>query len=358
MVRIARHADITSLARQIAGLETAEGLDPWRSRVRALARAVTFLENDPDLAAPLLSHPAFDAHQDAKLQAKHPPARIIGLTGLPGAGKSTLTNLLTQEYRRRGLKVAVFAVDPSSSLSGGAILGDRIRMQEHFRDEGVFIRSMGSRGALGGVARATRGAIRLATLLGFDLVLVETVGIGQSESEITDLADTTALVLMPNSGDEIQLMKAGVLQLADIFVVNKCDLSDASRMLAELADNAHIATAGQAGAWTPPAIGLSALRGEGLFALTDAIDAHARWEGDASSLGQKTRIARARREVMQALLHLVEGRMREAVAQLPDALCEEVLNGRMPAMRIASDLLHSGTQDISGHERPDHKGKP
>lgn len=242
----------------------------WTQQIRGLSKAITLIENDPTLSENFLSYLEQKAIKKKDLNQNH----IIGITGLPGAGKSTLTNLLIKELRAQNKSVCILAVDPSSNLSGGAILGDRIRMQDHFRDNRVFIRSMGARGTLGGVAQATQTAIKFAQLIQFDIILIETVGVGQSESEIINIANTTILVLMPNSGDEIQLMKSGIIQLAHIYVINKCDLSDTTWMEQELRENV---SAKNPQDWNPPVLKTSALKYEGIPELVQTIFAHERF---------------------------------------------------------------------------------
>lgn len=182
--------------------------------IRALARGITTIENDTPEKLEML--------RDVFSLNRH--AHYIGITGSPGAGKSSLVNRLITTIRKEGKTVAVIAVDPTSPFSGGALLGDRIRMNEHFTDDGVFIRSMATRGSLGGLARATKDSIRLCDAFGFDCIIVETVGVGQSELDIMKIADTTAVVLTPNSGDVLQIFKAGIMEIADLFVINKADL--------------------------------------------------------------------------------------------------------------------------------------
>lgn len=332
---IHRTVDAKKLAQQLTGELLVEGMDdPWRSKVRALSKAITFVENDPLLAMNIFGT-AQMGHQAAD-------SRVIGLTGLPGSGKSSLTNLIVRSLRKSGKTVAVLAVDPSSPLSGGAVLGDRVRMQEHFRDPGVFIRSMGSRGALGGVARSTRSAVRLAGLLGFDRIIVETVGIGQSESEIVELADTTVLVLMPNSGDEVQLMKAGVLQLADLFVINKADLADPARMINEIHENT---ATNDPDAWMPRVLATSAANNEGVDQLIEAIEQHAAFE-KTHPKGFELRKERAIREILRALHSVIDSDFMEAISSLPPGKLRDVVEGKRPALAIAHELAKKFTRNL------------
>ncbi|MEC5424438.1 methylmalonyl Co-A mutase-associated GTPase MeaB [Virgibacillus sp. C22-A2] len=192
--------------------------------VRALARAITMVEND---------HPEkLDLMSDVFSLKKH--ALYVGITGSPGAGKSSLVNRLITYIRDEGKTVAVIAVDPTSPFSGGALLGDRVRMNQHFTDDGVYIRSMATRGSLGGLARATKDAIRICDAYGFDVIIVETVGVGQSELDIMKIVDTTAVVLTPNSGDVLQIFKAGIMEIADLFIINKADLHGVGKLKALL----------------------------------------------------------------------------------------------------------------------------
>ena len=198
--------------------------------VRALARAISMVENDHPDKLQLLSD-VFSLEKNAT---------YVGLTGSPGAGKSSLVNRLISEVRKEGKTVAVIAVDPTSPFSGGALLGDRVRMNEHFTDDGVYIRSMATRGSLGGLARATKDAVRICDAYGFDVVIVETVGVGQSELDIMKIVDTTAVVLTPNSGDVLQIFKAGIMEIADLFVINKADLDGVGKLKRLLRELVHI----------------------------------------------------------------------------------------------------------------------
>lgn len=204
-------------------------------------------------------------------------ARIIGMTGSPGVGKSTLVNAFASELRRRDRRVGVVAVDPSSPFTGGALLGDRVRMQGHHDDEGVFIRSMAARGHLGGIAFATPQAILVLDAAGFDDVIIETVGVGQSEVEVASTADTTIVCVAPGMGDSIQAAKAGILEVADIFVINKADHGGAGKTESELRtmlELGHATGADADGEWWPPIIRTVAVRPEGVDELADAIDDH------------------------------------------------------------------------------------
>ncbi|MFZ3578565.1 methylmalonyl Co-A mutase-associated GTPase MeaB [Virgibacillus sp. DJP39] len=194
------------------------------SDIRALAKAITMVENDHPEKLTLMRE-VFSMEKNA---------HFIGITGPPGAGKSSLVNRLITQIRSEGKTVAIIAVDPTSPFSGGALLGDRVRMNEHFTDDGVYIRSMATRGSLGGLARATKDALRICDAYGFDVVIVETVGVGQSELDIMKVVDTTALVLTPNSGDVLQIFKAGIMEIADLFVINKGDLPGYGKLKALL----------------------------------------------------------------------------------------------------------------------------
>ena len=260
--------------------------------VRALARAISLVEDRDPQATALV----------ATLQAHTGRAHLVGLTGPPGSGKSTLADGLVRVIRGNGQTVGVIAVDPTSPFSGGAVLGDRVRMARHTLDRGVFIRSMGARGHLGGLAAATREAIHLLDASGRDVVLIETVGVGQSELEVSTISDTTVLVMMPEAGDAVQSLKAGVMEIADIFVVNKSDLGGAERTRRLIQD--AMALAGQPG-WQPPVLLAAAAREEGLDQLWDAIRKHRAHLQDSGQLA-----ARRRRRLKQEVIALVAERAR------------------------------------------------
>lgn len=233
---------------------------------RALARLLTQVENDTPAGREALR----------ALFGASGRAQIVGVTGPPGAGKSTLVNGLIGHWRGGGATVAVVAIDPSSSLSGGATLGDRVRMMETWADEGVFIRSMATRGALGGLSATTRGVVWLLDAFGFDLIVIETVGVGQDEIEVARVARTVLLLQVPGLGDEIQAIKAGVLEIADILVVNKADRPGAGELKRELAMMLSLGGHGEGGDWRVPIRDTVAPRGEGIAALAESIAAHER----------------------------------------------------------------------------------
>ncbi|HKD76462.1 MAG TPA: methylmalonyl Co-A mutase-associated GTPase MeaB, partial [Ktedonobacterales bacterium] len=231
---------------------------------RALARLVTLIENGAPESRAVL----------AALHARGGHAHIVGVTGSPGAGKSTLVAQLAREWRRRGARVAIIAVDPTSPFSGGAILGDRIRMQDLAGDPDVYIRSMASRGSVGGLAAATRDVTRALDAAGFDDIIVETVGAGQAEVEIVRAAQSIVVVTVPGMGDDIQALKAGILEIADIFCVNKADRPDADRAASELRMLLSLAPKGDANEWRPPILKTIATTGAGVSDLADALDRH------------------------------------------------------------------------------------
>ena len=258
-------------------------------------------------------------------------ATTIGVTGPPGVGKSTLSSALVKIVRAAGKSVGVVSVDPSSPFSHGAILGDRIRLNEHFTDSGVFIRSMASRGHLGGLAGATGDAVAFMDAFGLDVVLIETVGVGQSEIEIAELADTTIVVLQPGSGDSVQLLKAGILEIADVFVVNKADHPMALQLKREIRSMMEmLAFAG----WVPRLVATKAQQGEGVEELWQAILAHEDYLRASGDLAERRRAAfahRVRALVMGALEGRVDRRIEERIAAL-DSATED-------PYRVAAELL-------------------
>jgi LAO/AO transport system kinase len=229
--------------------------------------------------------------------------RRTGITGPPGAGKSTLTNELTGLQRAAGRTVGILAVDPSSPFSGGALLGDRIRMEERTSDPGVFIRSMASRGSHGGLARAAIDACDVMDAFGYEELLVETVGVGQAEFDVMEAVDTVVVVLCPGAGDGIQAMKAGLLEVADVLVVNKADVAGAERLLTDLEDAVALRRRAE-GAWEPPVVACSAGRGEGVEGVWEAVEHHRRWlaeDGRLRARRARLRIAQVRGAVAEGL---------------------------------------------------------
>jgi LAO/AO transport system kinase len=243
-------------------------------------------------------------------------ALTVGLTGPPGVGKSTLSGALIAHVRAQGKTVGVISVDPSSPFSHGALLGDRIRLLEHFTDPDVFIRSMASRGHLGGLSGATADAVSLMDAFGKDVVLIETVGVGQSEIEIAEVADTTLVALQPGSGDSVQVLKAGVLEIADVFVVNKSDHPMALQLQREIRSMMEMLNYD---GWVPALVSTQAVEGKGVDKLWDAIVAHDAWLRETGALHAKRRSAFAHR-VRQLALGTLEGRIEDAIAQLGDDL--------------------------------------
>ena len=280
--------------------------------VRALARAIRMVED---------GDPAIDSVV-RELRTRSGSARLVGVTGPPGSGKSTLSDQLIARWRRDGHRVGVIAVDPSSPFSGGAILGDRVRMQRHATDSGVFIRSMAARGHLGGLASASREAVLLLDAAGRDRNLIETVGVGQSELEVMQLADTVLVVTTPASGDSVQISKAGILEIADIFVVNKADLPGAPKVYRELKDLVRQTKAHAA--WAPPVIQVSARDGTGVDELVDAIDGQSEWIAASGELERRRR-ERVRAEVEAIVVERAARRVRAALddPSLRDALATE-----------------------------------
>lgn len=260
-----------------------------RGNPRAAARLMTLVENGQPEAIPILKG----------LFPHTGKAHVIGVTGPPGSGKSTLTDRMTAELRRREKSVGIVAIDPSSAFSGGAILADRIRMQRHSLDEGVFIRSMATRGHLGGLARATNDVVDVLDAMGKDYVLIETVGVGQDEIEVVRAAHTTLVVAVPGLGDEIQAIKAGIMEIGDLFVVNKADRDGADRTAMEIETMLRLGGAEED--WEPPVLKSVASRGEGIPELLDAVMRHERFLKEAGR-GRDKRRTRSQ-AVFWGLLH-------------------------------------------------------
>jgi LAO/AO transport system kinase len=299
---------------------------------RALARAITLVESD-DPAGWQLVHDVYP---------RTGRAAIVGLTGAPGAGKSTLIGALTRLRRQAGREVAVLSIDPSSPFSHGALLGDRIRLTEHFLDPGVFIRSMANRGALGGLSEAALQAALLMDAAGKDDVFLETVGVGQAEVDIIDHADTVVLVLMPGSGDSIQALKAGIMEIPDVIVVNKADHPLTDTMIREIRGVLSLAPADPA-AWRVPIVKTEAVRGEGVAELVERLDAH-RAHIEAEGTLSERRRRNLRNEVIgisaARLRRRLEARLDEdaSFAELLDEVVARRLDPASAATRILEEL--------------------
>ena len=263
---------------------------------------------------------------------------VIGITGPPGAGKSTLIGSMITLLREKGLTVGVLAIDPTSPFSGGAILGDRIRMNRHATDEGIFLRSMANRGNVGGLSQYTRNALRVLDVAGFDIVFIETVGVGQSELSISHLADTVLVVLHPGAGDMIQVTKSGVMEIADIYVVNKADQIGASRLVAELED--HLEIAKTHSQWLPSVVAASSQLNQGMELLWDAIQKHHRFLTESGNL-EKQRSLNLLQEMKEELQNLFE---QKSQALLKQAYVQEMLftlqKGELSIQEVTTQLAN------------------
>jgi LAO/AO transport system kinase len=325
-------ADAAGLSVDVVGL-----VDQARQgRPRAVARLITLVED---------AHPALRAVMAAL--ARYPGrAAVIGLTGPPGVGKSTTTSALIGSFRRRGQRVGVLAVDPSSPFSGGALLGDRIRMQDHGLDGEVFIRSMATRGHLGGLARSTPQALRVLDAAGCDVVLIETVGVGQSEIEVAALADTTVVLLAPGMGDGVQAAKAGILEVGDVFVVNKADRDGAAATARDLRQMISHGQRREPGGWRPPVVQTVAAAGTGIEAVVEALDGHRSWliARDRPGPASDGLAGRRRRRAAAEIEAITLAELRSRIGYLRpgrrlDDLAEDVVGGRTDPYTAADTLL-------------------
>jgi LAO/AO transport system kinase len=295
---------------------------------RAVARLISLVEDE----SPLLREVT------AALAPHTGRARIVGITGSPGVGKSTSTSALVSELRTAGQRVGVLAVDPSSPFSGGALLGDRVRMQEHALDRDVYIRSMASRGHLGGLAWSTPQAIRVLDAAGCDVVLIETVGVGQSEVEIAGLADTTLVLLAPGMGDGIQAAKAGILEIGDVYVINKADRDGADTLRRDLRSMLALAERAE-GEWRPPIVKTVASRGEGLDEIVTEIDRHHAWLESSGQLSVR-RTRRARDEIEAIAVTALRARWGDVHGRSElDDLAQQVAAGESDPYAAAETLL-------------------
>jgi len=266
-------------------------------------------------------------------------AHVVGITGVPGSGKSTMVSVLAQRLRAAGHKIGIIAVDPSSPYSGGSIMGDRIRMSDLITDPGIFIRSMATRGAVGGLARATLDAVDVLDVAGYHYVVIETVGVGQDEVEIAHASHTTLVVSAPGLGDEIQAIKAGVLEIADIHVVSKADRSDAARTVADLKNMLHLAISLDAGkAWHPPVIPLSSVKREGFDELIAALDQHKVFL-DGSDAGHRRIRQIAEFRALKTAEELLRQRFRASSAARLPAVASRLASREISPYAAGEELL-------------------
>ncbi|MTB72240.1 methylmalonyl Co-A mutase-associated GTPase MeaB [Arsenicicoccus sp. MKL-02] len=315
---MSRQVDIPSLVEQARA-----------GRPRAVARLISMVED---------AHPALREVM-AALAPHTGHAHVIGVTGSPGVGKSTSTNALVTALRQRDLRVGVLAVDPSSPFSGGALLGDRIRMSDHVLDPQVYIRSMASRGHLGGLSWTTPQALRVLDAAGCDVVLVETVGVGQSEVEVVGLADTTIVLLAPGMGDGIQAAKAGILEIGDVFVVNKADRDGADNTVRDIRHMISLGDRTEAGLWRPPVLKTVAHRHEGVDEVVEAFDKHVAWMTDRGVLRQR-RLKRATDEIESIVIKNLRERMGDLRGDHGmEALAAAVVDGRSDPYAAADQVI-------------------
>jgi len=310
--------------------------DAREGRSRAVARLISLVEDGhpalPEVMAALARH------------AGH--AHVVGLTGSPGVGKSTTTAALIAALRAQGKRVAVLAVDPSSPFSGGALLGDRIRMEQHATDPEVFIRSVASRGHLGGLSFATPQALRVLDAAGFDVVLLETVGVGQSEVEVAARADTTVVIVAPGMGDGIQAAKAGILEIGDVFVVNKADRDGADDTVRDLRHMIQLGNRERTVDWRTPVVRTVASRADGIPDLVESLDAHRRWLEESGTLVVR-RSERARSEIEAIALAELRRRLGGEGGLVPDDLASAVASGRTDVYAAAERVVGRVTGEPS-----------
>jgi len=304
-----------------------------KGEARAVARLISLVEDASPLLRPVM----------AALAPLRGRAVVVGLTGSPGVGKSTSTSALVSSYRKLGRRVGVLAVDPSSPFSGGALLGDRVRMQTHATDPGVYIRSMASRGHLGGLSWSTPQAVRVLDAAGCDVILIETVGVGQSEVEVASTADTTVVLLAPGMGDAIQAAKAGILEIGDVYIVNKADRDGAETTARELNHMLAMGERRQPGDWRPPIVKTVASRGEGVDEVVEALEKHRAWLESTGKLGERRR-RRAGEEIEAIAVTALRERMGDLHGdQRLHTLAERVLAGETDPYSAADELIEGLT---------------
>jgi LAO/AO transport system kinase len=309
----------------------------FAGETRAVARAISKVEDGTEDAAELMK----------AVFPRTGKALIVGITGSPGAGKSSLVDKLALYYRQRGERVGIICVDPSSPFSGGAILGDRIRMQTLGLDNGVFIRSMATRGNLGGLARATVDAVAILDAAGFQKVIVETVGVGQDEVEIVKTADVSVVVLVPGMGDDIQAIKAGIMEIGDVFVINKADREGVLRTEKEL--EALLSLAMRSDLWEPPIVKTVATENQGLEALAEAIESYYKFQGetDSAAANRRTQIARWRiLELLRERLLAQTLNAKSASERLDRLAAEVAAKQRDPYSAVEELIKKSGVQRL------------
>ena len=295
---------------------------------RDLARLITLIENEDAEALDALS----------QLYRHTGKAHIIGVTGPPGSGKSSLVTKLTAELRRRKRSIGIVCVDPSSPFTGGALLGDRIRMQEHTLDKDVYVRSMGTRGHLGGLARATSDAVKVIDAFGKDIIFVETVGTGQSEVEVIDIAHTVIVTDVPGSGDDIQAIKAGIMEIADIFVVNKMDLPGADKKVSEI--NAMLDIDPREREWRPPVLLTNSRTGDGVEELVDTISDHLKFLKESGQYEQKG-LKRSRDELQELMRYKLTRELYQKLEGRPEyeAAIKKIAERKEDPYTMAEQLL-------------------
>lgn len=305
---------------------------------RALAKAITLAENNGADKLELLK--SIYSHQKS--------AHWIGITGSPGAGKSSLVNRLISFLRKKGMTVGIVAVDPTSPFSGGSILGDRVRMADHFTDPGVFIRSMGTRGSLGGLSRSTKETVRLMDAYGFDVILIETVGVGQSELDIMKLADSVAVVLNPGSGDVVQVFKAGIMEIADLFVVNKADMPGVPKLLAEI--EAMLDLVKHDSPYRPPVVQTISTENKGLQELWDAILLHREYL-EKSGEGKERKLSNLKREVMEVVQHEIYQQVWTHELKNGFSWLADIESGKTDPYTAAEQILTEHMQPADGKQK-------
>lgn len=292
---------------------------------RACARLITMLENNDNEAIDILRD----------LYKYSGNAYVIGVTGAPGSGKSTLTDKIVKEFRKKGKKIGILAIDPTSPFTGGAILGDRIRMNDLTLDKNVFIRSMGTRGALGGMSRATWGAVKVLDIFGMDYIFIETVGVGQSEIDIVKIADTVLMVMVPNLGDDIQAIKAGIMEIADVFAINKSDLEGADRTKLEIEMNLDLSEDKE---YRPPVVKVSARQNKGIDDLIDKLMEHRRYLEDTGKI-----IERRKKNIKLEIMKLIEEELMSLI--MDKAFRENLIED------LANDVIAKETDPYTAKER-------